>query len=242
MGDKMSAIKNEIGNKYGLLTVIRRAENNKNGRAKWVCQCECGNQIEILGVTLRNGATQSCGCLQKKRTSNANSISEVGRKYGKLTVISRAGSDNGYALWRCSCECGRETVVRGVSLRSGNTHSCGCCLSSKGEEKIEKILIEQNKEFIRQYKIEKCKNIYPLPFDFAIFEGNTLICLIEYQGRQHYEESFVFNTTEDSLKHRQYRDNIKRKYCQNNNIKLIEIPYTDLNKISWEYLKERIYG
>jgi hypothetical protein len=37
MGDKMSAIKNEIGNKYGLLTVIGRAENNKNGRARWTC-------------------------------------------------------------------------------------------------------------------------------------------------------------------------------------------------------------
>ena len=53
----MSAIKNEVGNKYGLLTVINRAENNKNGRAKWLCQCECGNEIEVLGVSLRNGAT-----------------------------------------------------------------------------------------------------------------------------------------------------------------------------------------
>jgi hypothetical protein len=150
---------------------------------------------------LRNGATQSCGCLQKKRTSNANSISEIGNKYGKLTVISRNGSVNGYALWHCRCECGRETIVRGVSLRTGNTESCGFCCSSKGEERVEKILIEQNKKFVRQYRIEECKNIYTLPFDFAIFEDGELLCLIEYQGRQHYEESFVFNE-EDCLEYR----------------------------------------
>lgn len=237
----MSVIKNEIGNKYGLLTVIARAPNNKEGRAKWTCQCECGNQIDVVGATLRNGATQSCGCLQKKRTSNANSISEIGNKYGKLTVVSRNGSVNGYALWRCRCECGRETIVRGVSLRTGNTESCGFCCSSKGEERVEKILIEHNKKFVRQYRIEECKNIYTLPFDFAIFEDGELFCLIEYQGRQHYEESFVFNG-EDCLEYRQYRDNIKRNYCCENGIKLIEIPYTDLEKISWEYLRERIYG
>ena len=238
----MSAIKNEVGNKYGLLTVINRAENNKNGRAKWLCQCECGNEIEVLGVSLRNGATQSCGCLQKKRASNMNSISEVGNKYGKLTVISREGSTNGYALWRCRCDCGREIVTRGVSLRSGNTETCGLCQPSRGEGRIERILVEQNIEFIRQYKISGCKNIYELPFDFAIFENGCLLCLIEFQGRQHYEESFVFDNGEDSLKSRQYRDKIKRDYCLKESIKLIEIPYTDLEKISWDYLRERIYG
>lgn len=238
----MSAIKNEIGNKYGLLTVIDRAENNKNGRARWTCQCDCGNKIDVLGVTLRNGATQSCGCLQKERASMSNSISEIGKKYGKLTVLSRAGSENGYALWRCKCECGRETITKGVSLRVGNTESCGLCGLSRGEERIEKILIEQNVNFVRQYKTEECKNVYALPFDFAIFEENILLCLIEYQGRQHYKEGFVFDNGEDSLEYRQYRDNIKREYCRKNNIKLIEIPYTDFEKVSWTYLKEKIYG
>jgi hypothetical protein len=33
----MSALKDETGNIYGNLKVIGRAENNKNGRAKWTC-------------------------------------------------------------------------------------------------------------------------------------------------------------------------------------------------------------
>lgn len=36
-------LKNEIGNTYGYLTVIARAENTKEGRAQWLCQCKCGN-------------------------------------------------------------------------------------------------------------------------------------------------------------------------------------------------------
>ena len=77
------------------------------------------------------------------------------------------------------------------------------CCSSKGEERIEKIFIEQSIDFVRQYKIKDCKNIKTLPFDFAVFENEELNCLIEYQGRQHYEESFVFDGTTDSLELRQ---------------------------------------
>jgi hypothetical protein len=58
---------------------------------------------------------------------------EIGKRYGKLTVVARSGSVNGYATWHCKCDCGKETVVRGVSLRSGNTLSCGLCFPSRGE-------------------------------------------------------------------------------------------------------------
>ena len=33
----MATLKNEIGNVYGYLTVIARAENDKSGRARWLC-------------------------------------------------------------------------------------------------------------------------------------------------------------------------------------------------------------
>ena len=36
----------------------------KNRRAYWLCECECGNQSEILGSNLRNGNSKSCGCLK----------------------------------------------------------------------------------------------------------------------------------------------------------------------------------
>lgn len=52
---------------------------------------------------------------------------ETGKTYGALTVIERAGSnEHGKALWKCRCQCGKEIVVDGTSLRTGNTTSCGC--------------------------------------------------------------------------------------------------------------------
>jgi hypothetical protein len=52
---------------------------------------------------------------------------ETGNKYGMLSVIEFHGRDNkGHALWVCKCLCGVKSIVRGYSLRSGNTMSCGC--------------------------------------------------------------------------------------------------------------------
>lgn len=56
---------NEISKKYGKLTVIRRAENYKNGSAQWYCLCDCGNpnEIKVRASSLRDDHTKSCGCL-----------------------------------------------------------------------------------------------------------------------------------------------------------------------------------
>ena len=51
---------------------------------------------------------------------------EVGKKYGRLTVLDRRGSIKDISVWLCRCDCGRETIVRGNSLRMGKTKSCGC--------------------------------------------------------------------------------------------------------------------
>lgn len=45
-----------------------------------------------------------------------------GRKFGKLTVLTRHPKYK----WHCLCECGNETIVRSGDLISGATKSCGC--------------------------------------------------------------------------------------------------------------------
>ena len=56
---------------------------------------------------------------------------ETGKKYANLTVISFAGVSGRYATFLCKCDCGRETVVRGSDLRTGNTKSCGKCKTER---------------------------------------------------------------------------------------------------------------
>jgi hypothetical protein len=54
---------------------------------------------------------------------------ETGNKYGRLTVLARVDNTKGRPIyWRCRCDCGKETTVRGWSLRSGDSKSCGCLI------------------------------------------------------------------------------------------------------------------
>lgn len=61
----MSRLIDLTGKKFGKLTVIKRAENNKNHQTMWLCKCDCGNEKIILGNNLKNNTTKSCGCLRK---------------------------------------------------------------------------------------------------------------------------------------------------------------------------------
>ncbi len=59
----------------------------------------------------------------------------AGQRFGRLVAMERVGSaPGGYALWRCACDCGNEVTVRSVSLRDGNTRSCGCLVHDKACE------------------------------------------------------------------------------------------------------------
>ena len=72
-------------------------------------------------------------------------------------------------------------------------------------------------------------------------QNNSLMCLIEYQGQQHYKQVELFQTEEQFLKQKE-NDNKKQIYCKEKEIKLVEIPYLDYQKINENYLKEKIYG
>jgi hypothetical protein len=77
----MKDLKNQI---FSRLTVLRRAENDKYGNAKWECQCICGNVIYTLGHSLRNGNTKSCGCLQKEAAKKSNVPTRFKKGRGEL--------------------------------------------------------------------------------------------------------------------------------------------------------------
>ena len=53
------------GMRFGRLRVIGRAPDRGDKRVRWVCQCDCGQESEPLGQSLRAGTTVSCGCAQR---------------------------------------------------------------------------------------------------------------------------------------------------------------------------------
>ena len=122
----MGQLKDLTGQKFGKLTVLRRAEDRKRGRPMWLCQCECGNQTVVSStrLLLPNG-TRSCGCLRHQPSNNL--VDLTGKVFGHLTVLRRDESvTGGKAKWICRCTCGNTVSVFSSSLRSGKTKSCGC--------------------------------------------------------------------------------------------------------------------
>lgn len=110
--------------------------------------------------------------------------------------------------------------------------------ASRGEIKIEEILREAGLTFKMEYVFPDLRspNGRPLRFDFVVFDDDGYIdFIIEYQGKQHYEASSKFGGNR-GLYQQQYNDNQKRRFCGLHGFKLIEIPYTDENLISYDYI------
>ena len=125
-------IKDLTGQRFGMLTVIKQAEDyvSPNGKhmRRWLCKCDCGNEKPINEKNLKEGITKSCGC------AKINDL--TGQRFGKLTVIKRAEdyiSPKGVRRirWLCRCDCGNEKAFLTQGLRNGKTKSCGCESVSK---------------------------------------------------------------------------------------------------------------
>lgn len=70
--NKMSQAVDLTGQKFGRLTILSRAENDRYGNACWLCACDCGQTIVARGAHLRSGNTRSCGCLDKEADNKRN--------------------------------------------------------------------------------------------------------------------------------------------------------------------------
>jgi len=137
-----------IGNQYGRLTIIGRSESKKIGKSSfssWSCRCECGAIKNVMGMSLLNGDTKSCGCIlvESGRENGKKSLVDLsGKKFGRLTVIRRS-EQPGTVKWVCACDCGSVKSISAGSLSSGNTVSCGCALGQRvrNDEVIQRSLV-----------------------------------------------------------------------------------------------------
>ncbi len=91
----------------------------------------------------------------------------------------------------------------------------------------------------REYRYVKLYNICKkhLRFDYRLQNYNGKEIVIEYQGRQHYNYSSFFHTV-DHFENLKTNDKIKKEFCELNNIKMIEIKYTKIDKIETILLNE----
>ena len=193
----------------------------------------CGNQYEIIPDRfIRGSRCSKCKGLKKKTTEefSIQVQSQVNQEY---TVIGTYINARTKITMKHNI-CGHIYDVNPNAFLHGAR--CPECIdysrstTSYGEEKIENWLLDNHVEFKKEWTFKDCvgkKN--KLPFDFAVLKDNNLICLVEYDGEQHF--NIIPKFGEEKLKDTQRTDDIKNRYCQTYGIELIRIPYWEFKNI-----------
>ena len=205
------------------------SEDIPNATTKFQIECPCGHKYEVNWNKFYNG--RRCPYCSNKVKLTKKEVEDLFLKYG-YTIIGEYNNTIDKVLVRCPN--GHEYYTRVCNFKKGRR--CSSCKNvSKGEIKIKEILESINIEYIQQHKFDGCKNKLQLPFDFFLPKYN--IC-IEYDGIQHFESIELFRG-EHALEQTKFRDDIKTRFCKDNNILLIRIPYWEFNNIE-DILKEKL--
>lgn len=222
-------IKEKAADKYKLKheDFIDRVSENVILKSKYIniktnieCECKiCGYEWITIAESISNGSR----CPRCANTARQTTDEIISRLKYENPYVELVGERRGYddkSKFKCKvCEETFEATLNHVL--SG--HGCKCNKISVGEIKIKGMLDKHEIKYIREYTFEDCRKVFPLPFDFYIPEMNVAV---EYDGIQHYKPIEFFGGR-DAFIQTKNRDKIKTDYCNENNIRLIRIPYTE---------------
>lgn len=233
--------KDLTGTENEYFKIISRAPNSDKNRVRWNVQCKaCGEYCVKDASNLKTH--KSCGCAKKANIGKALRKDLAQQRFGNLVALEYAGRSNssGNAVWKCKCDCGQICEVDSNNLTSLHTCSCGCLSSSIGVDNIIKILKQTSLNYIKEYPVynlEGENNSHPYRFDFLIMnEDGSPLRLIEYDGIQHFMETWGAWKGRITLKEQQRRDKVKNEYALSHNIPLVRIPYWERDNITLEMI------
>ena len=174
------------GHKFGLLTVMYPTGEIMSKSRVWVCQCDCGqtNKVTIRG--LRTGSVRSCGCLRKSDL--------IGKKYGKLTVLSRIEKDT----WLCCCDCGNEIRVQHDDLTLQKIKSCGCKRDLAGRRYGKLIVIRSAGNDDWTCRCDCGREITVFRADLTKHKVSSCGCKFDLTGRRYGKLTAIEKAGEDN--------------------------------------------
>ncbi len=229
------------GDKYGYSDSIY---NGKDNQITIFCNTCNDSFVTKPEIHFQGKGCPSCG-LQKVRDKNQKIVTERALTVEADVILKHNGrvscdkleykGNKVKSLFGCNVneEHGYWLATPNDILRG---FGCPICSASKGENKISETLDSLGINYNRQKTFDGCKFERLLKFDFYLPDYN--LC-IEYDGQQHFKAIELFGGEEEFLKTKN-RDKIKNKFCLDNNIKLIRIPYTEKDSIE-EILKINIF-
>lgn len=204
--------------------------NNVFDKIKIICD-KHGDSYMVLKEHLRGHICKKCAIENMKAIQSMGNETFIKRSIEKFGIDAYDYSKVEYINNRTKVIliCKKHDIEfeqKPYQHLNGNV-SCPKCMKvlSIGEKIIRDLLTAKNIKFKEQYSFKDCRSKYILKFDFYLPEYNILI---EYDGKQHFKQGW---NSESEFKRTKINDEIKSKYCSDNNIKLIRIPYTKLKNI-----------
>lgn len=232
--DKLKNILSENG--YSLITTIDEYTSVKM-TVKYICP-KHGEQTGLLDNIVHGHFCNACGneASSLKQSLLPDQVETYINSVNGNTLLNKDEYINARVInLKILCRCGNifVTSYNNYACGSKNKNRCDICTKniSAGEYRISNFLDENYINYIAEYRFMDCRDIKPLPFDFYLPEYN---CCIEFDGEQHFRAAFG----QEAFESTQIHDKIKNEYCSNNCIKLIRIPYTEINNIESILCKE----
>ena len=124
----------------------------------------------------------------------------IGKKFGRLTVVSFAGRYLGYD---CICDCGNKTIARGWALKTGRHQSCGCLVKERMRARTLPNFQSLKNDIYRNYKTSAKRRKYEFlltqeEFDRLTQEncyycGTKPLMTYTWEGKKKEHEDFRYN-------------------------------------------------
>jgi len=235
---------------YELLT---EKNDYKNSNSKIRIKHSCGNEFLVSASHFIVSNNRCPKCNKAKYFPNNKGIEKfkkdvfdiVGNEY---TVIGDyVNKETKIALLHNKCG-NIYNVTPGHFLNTG-CRCTYCRQTSRGETNIKFLLEQNNIDFTREYTFSDLwneKHTSILEFDFAIFRNDKLICLIEFDGIQHFQPIFPAGGSEEEKQKQfetvQKNDNRKNSFCKEHNIPLYRIDYKHRDKKKMQGVIDKILG
>lgn len=165
------------------------------------------------------------GCLQcfkeRKKSTTSEFITKSNNKHNNLYDYSLVKYKSN--KHKIKIVCNKHGIFEQTPHHHLSGSGCPICNTSKGEIQISNILENFNIKYEKQKTFEECKHKAKLRFDFYLPVYNMCI---EFNGIQHYEPNDYFGGINEYNINKK-RFSIKKKFCKENDIKLLIIKYDE---------------
>lgn len=117
------------GKTFGSWKVLYKIGATSSGKIMWMCLCQCGKDIPVVGMNLVSGKSTRCrSCGNKGRKGRSLAMDLAGKRFGAWTVLRRSSRIGAkHSLWVCKCDCGTPAVLPYSSLCTGRSTQCRSC-------------------------------------------------------------------------------------------------------------------